>query len=275
MTRPAMSKTRPSTTAATSRGSWRRVAVPSEHGGWSLTAEPVLLGLLVAWSWPGLALGAAALVAFLARTPLKFVMVDRRRHRWYERSRLATQFVLWESVLVIGLAVAATAGSPTRLFWAPLAVAAPMVAVQLWFDMHSHSRRLAPELLGAVGISSVVAAIALVGGRPAALAVGLWVVLAARAVAAVPYARAQVFRGRGLPAARGLSDLAQGLSVLAVTGAWRFADVPAAPVVAIAVVSAFNLVAVRRPVRPVRVIGLQQMVFGLAIVAVTAIALLA
>lgn len=32
---------------------WRQVAVPSEHGGWSLTAEPVVLGLVVAWSWPG------------------------------------------------------------------------------------------------------------------------------------------------------------------------------------------------------------------------------
>ncbi|MGI9616377.1 MAG: YwiC-like family protein, partial [Acidimicrobiales bacterium] len=72
-----------------SMSSWRQVAVPTEHGGWSLTAEPVLLGLLVAWSWPGLALGLAAMLAFVARTPLKVVLVDRWRNRWLDRSRVA------------------------------------------------------------------------------------------------------------------------------------------------------------------------------------------
>ena len=68
---------------------WRQVAIPTEHGGWSLTAEPVVLGLLVAWSWPGAALGVAAMLAFVARTPLKLGLVDRWRHRWLDRSRLA------------------------------------------------------------------------------------------------------------------------------------------------------------------------------------------
>ena len=51
------------------RAGWRGVAVPTEHGGWGLTAEPVLLGLLVAFSWPGLLIGSAALLAFLAARP--------------------------------------------------------------------------------------------------------------------------------------------------------------------------------------------------------------
>ena len=51
------------------RAAWRSVAIPDEHGGWGLTAEPVLLGLLVAPSWPGALLGVAAFVAFLVRSP--------------------------------------------------------------------------------------------------------------------------------------------------------------------------------------------------------------
>ena len=46
------------------RAGWRAVAMPSEHGGWGLTLEPVLLGLLVAWSGAGVALGIAAFSAF-------------------------------------------------------------------------------------------------------------------------------------------------------------------------------------------------------------------
>ncbi len=115
--------------------------MPAEHGGWSLTLEPVLLGLLVA------------------------------------------------------------------RFWWPLLAAAPLVAIKLWFDMRSRSRRLLPELAGTVGIGSVAA--------ETALALGLWVAVAARA------------------------------------GAVR-----AAP-------------------RPAKIIGLQQMFFGIAVGIVTAIAVLA
>lgn len=51
--------------AARQRPLWRSVAVPSEHGGWGLTFEPVLLGLIVAPSWAGVAIGVAAIVAIL------------------------------------------------------------------------------------------------------------------------------------------------------------------------------------------------------------------
>jgi len=57
--------------------SWRTVVLPREHGGWSLIAEPALLGLLVAPSWAGVALALAGLVAFLARQPLRLFLVDR------------------------------------------------------------------------------------------------------------------------------------------------------------------------------------------------------
>ena len=253
---------------------WRQVAVPSEHGGWSLTAEPVVLGLVVAWSWPGLALGVAAMVGFVARTPLKVVLVDRWRHRWLDRSRLAARIAAAEVTLIIALGLAAVAGASNGWFWLPLAVAMPLIALELWFDMRSRSRRLIPELAGTVGIGSVIAAIALAAGESTALALGLWVVISARAAAAIPYARTMVFRAHGRPVSRWHSDLAQVLAVAAVAAAWLFDAVPLAPVLAVAAVAVFNVAAVRGPVRRAVVIGLQQMTFGIAVVAVTAIAVL-
>ena len=99
----------PRATACSTVALWRQVAVPSEHGGWSLTAEPVVLGLVVAWSWPGLALGLAAMLAFVARTPVKFVLVDRWRHRWLDRSRLALASRLWSWLIGLLAALAAPA----------------------------------------------------------------------------------------------------------------------------------------------------------------------
>jgi hypothetical protein len=246
--------------------------VPSEHGGWSLTAEPALLGLLVAFSWPGLALGAAAMVAFLARTPLKVVLVDRWRHRWLDRTRIAAGAAAVELACLGALVGFAVAATPER-FWVPLAVAAPLVALELWYDMRSRGRRLVPELAGTVGIGSIAAAIALAGAEADRVAWGLWVVIAVRSVAAIPYVRVQITRTRVRPVPRWTSDVAQVGATAAVMAAWFTDLVPAAAAIAIAAVAVANTAAVRLKPRPAMVIGIQQMVFGIAVIVATAVAL--
>jgi hypothetical protein len=258
--------------SAPTRTRWQEVALPREHGGWSLTAEPILLGLIVAWSAAGLALGLAAMVAFVARTPVKVVLVDRWRGRWLDRTTLAARIAGIEVASIIGLGIVAGSASDDPRLWVPLIVAAPLIAVELWFDMRSRSRRLVPELAGTVGIGSVAAAIALAGGREASLAVGLWVVVAARAAAAIPLVRSQLDRVHGRPVSRWPSDAAQGLAVLVVGVVWAVGWVPVAAVVVLAAVAVFGVVSLRLPARPAVVIGVQQVVIGLAVVLVTAIA---
>jgi len=93
------------------RAAWRAVALPDDHGGWSPSAEPALLGLLVAPSWAGAALAVAAVVAFVARTPLKLMLVDRRRHRWLPRTGLAVRIAAMEMAVLALLAAVAPVGS--------------------------------------------------------------------------------------------------------------------------------------------------------------------
>ena len=274
MTRPTSGSTRAGGTVQTAHQgdavSWRSVALPTEHGGWSLTAEPAVLGLLVAWSLPGLALGVAAMVAFMARTPLKLVLVDRFRHRWLPRTRLAAQMAAGELTVLALLAIyAVVVGEP---FLAPLVVAAPLIGLELWFDMRSRGRRLIPELAGTIGIGSIATAIALADGTSTSIAWGLWVVIAARSVAAIPYVRAQILRTRSRPAPRWHSDVAQVAGVVAAGLGWAFDLVPAAAVVAITVLAAINVIALRLEPRPAAVIGIQQTIFGIAVIVTTAIA---
>ncbi len=252
------------------RPSWRAVAIPTEHGGWGLTAEPVVLGLAVAPSRAGAAIGLAAILAFLVRTPLKIVLVDRWRHRWLPRSRVAAAVAASEAMLIVALGLAAllTAG---WAWLAPVALAVPFVGVELWFDMHSRSRRLAPELCGAVGIAGAAAGIALAGGAPSTLAAALWLVLAARAVAAVPFVRTQIQRLHTTAVSIRPRDTAQviGLGVAIIAA---MVD-PAVSLGAVAVVllAAAQLRWTRRPPPPARVLGITQLLLGLAIVGATAI----
>jgi hypothetical protein len=258
--------------SARPRASWREVALPSEHGGWSLTAEPIVLGLLVAWSGAGLALGGAAMVAFVARTSIKVVLVDRWRDRRLERTALAARIALAEVAVIMALGIVAVVTAGERWFLVPLAVAVPLVAVELWFDMRSRSRRLIPELAGTVGIGAVAAAIVLADGRPAATALGLWVVVAARAGSSIPLVRAQIDRLHDRPSPRWPRDLAQGLALGAVALAWAVGWLPVAPVLALVVVAVFSIVSLRIAVPPVAVLGIQQMAVGLVVVLVAGLA---
>ncbi len=261
--------------AATERSLWRAVAVPSEHGGWGLTLEPVLLGLVVAFSWSGLAIGLAAFMAFLVRTPLKLAVVDRRRHRSLPRTRLATRVASIELGLISLLGVSAlwSAGAAWLI---PVLIAAPLVAVELWFDVRSRSRRLVPELAGAIGITAVAASITVAGGGSWRLAVALWMVLTARALASIPYVRTQIVRMRRGSSPLGTTDLFQ-----LAGAAFGFAAIAVdtrvlVGAVAVAALAAAQSIAIRREhIAPVKVIGLRQMAAGLAVVASTAVGVLA
>jgi len=273
MTTPASRLPKSSSADSPSNGSsvsLRSVAVPSEHGGWSLTAEPAVLGLIVAWSAPGLALGVAAMLAFIARTPLKLVLADRFRHRWLDRTTLAVRVAAVELTLLVALVLYAVIAA--KPFWLPFLVAAPLIGLELWFDMRSRGRRLIPELAGSIGIGSVATAIALAGDASTKVAWGLWVVIAARSLAAIPYVRNQILRTKAKPLPNWHSDTAQLVAVVGTVIGRIFGLVPTAAVIAMAILALINVGALRLGPRPAKIIGIQQMVFGIAVILTTAIA---
>jgi hypothetical protein len=189
------------------RPGWRTVAMPREHGGWGLTLEPVLLGLVVAWSGAGVALGIAAFTAFLLRTPAKLAAVDARRRRWLGRSRLALRIAVIELV-VLGSAVAVAVRLAGWSWLAPVVIAGPLVAVELSFDIRSRGRRLVPELCGAIGIAAV-AAIADRRMLPGLAGVVILVVMQSVWVRRAPTPAKQV----------GLRQMVMGMALVAMTAA--------------------------------------------------------
>ncbi|MEJ5256074.1 MAG: YwiC-like family protein [Acidimicrobiales bacterium] len=251
------------------RSAIRSVAIPTEHGGWGLTAEPVLLGLLLAPSVAGALLGAAAMVAFLVRQPLRLVLVDHHRRRTLARTQLARMVVLIEAG-ALGALLAAAVPLARSPFWWPALAAAPLVATELWFDMRSRSRRLVPELAGAIGVAAAAPTIVLAGGGSTAEAVGAWLILAARSATAIPFVRSQIARQRGRDqrssALLGADLAALSLVVVAVLVKPMF--VAGAAAVAIAIVFQRGTA---QSSAPPKVLGIRQTVLGLSVVAATAL----
>lgn len=256
------------------RPPWRSVAVPSEHGGWGLTLEPIVLGLALAPSWAGLAIGIAGVLAFVARTPVKLAVVDHRRGRSLPRTVLARRVAVVEGgslVLLAGTALALA--GPAWLV--PVALAGPLVAVELWFDVRSRGRRLVPELCGAVGIAALAASVAIAGGAPVAVAAAAWLVLAARSLAAIPYVRAQVLRlhrPEGAPGPGGVLG-AQGAGLVVAGAAVALIPAALAGAVALAASSVIRLLGLRRPPRSVPRLGVLESALGALVVAATAVGL--
>lgn len=166
----------------------RPLALPAEHGGWGFLFEPILVGMLVAPSWGGSLIAAAALFGFLARHPLKLAIQDAVRGRSYPRTfwcrALAASYLLAALLSLLGAVLMSGTG-----MLIPFALAMPFAALQAWRDARNHGRELLAEVSGAVALASTVAVIALAGGVGAEVAYGLAGIVIARFVPAILYVR--------------------------------------------------------------------------------------
>lgn len=248
----------------------RQVAVPTEHGGWSLTLEPAILGLIVAPSLAGFFIALAGLLAFVARTPTKLVLVDRFRNRWLPRTTAAAQVAAAETVVILALIAAATVLSGPH-FWVPALVAAPLLAVEGYYEMRSRGRRLLPEITGSVAIAVLAAMASIAGGADDRLAYGLWLILAARAVTAMPHVKGQILRRKGHPFPSLWRNLADAIAVLITLGAVTLDRRLAAGPLAVLAAVVYQRITERLPVRTAIFIGVSQTVIGLGIIAATAV----
>ena len=177
--------------------SYRSVALPAEHGSWSLVSEPILLGLLIAPTWAGVALVVAAFALFLLNRPLKIFWTDSRRGRRYQRTRMAGRFVLiYGGVVIVGAVLALILGG-WRPF-TPFAVAAPLLLIFMYYDQRP-GRYWQAELLAPVAFASVVSSVALAGGFSWIVSAALWGFMIARAVPAVLFVRARIRLDKGKP----------------------------------------------------------------------------
>ena len=193
----------------------RAVALPAEHGGWGFLLEPLLLGLLVVPSLPGLTLTVAVVAAFLLRQPTKIAVGDWQRGRTFVRTRLAWRFVLiYSSVTAVGLLVTAWMSGFEWLI--PPLMALPFGLIFLYYDFAQPGRSWQAEITAPVALASAVASMALIAGGLLAPSLALWGVVAARAVPAVLYVRARLRLDRGKNPDRVLPIAAHAIALLVV-----------------------------------------------------------
>ena len=238
----------------------RPLALPTEHGGWGFLFEPVVLGLLVAGSWGGLAIAVASIAGFLVRQPLKLALQDAMRRRSYARTMycwiLSASYALAASV---ALAIAVALGGTKILV--PFAIVAPLAIVQVIYDARNRSRDLIAEVSGAAAMSSTAAAIAMSGGFDLGSALGISGIIVARSIPSIVYVRNLLRPSR--------KWLAVGLHVTAIAIVASYASLYA--IAAMVMLLARAAHRARDPTSRAKIIGWREIAFGAINVALASI----
>jgi hypothetical protein len=240
------------------------VALPVEHGGWGFLLEPILLGLLITPSIAGVWLGLSALSVFLIYHPLNLAIRDRLRGKCYHRTVWAERFAIaYGVVAILGLGLAyLLARSP---FWLPVTLAILFAAVRTAYAAANRSREILPEVCGAVALSAVTPATGLANGLTLIIALALWAVPIARATVSIMYVRTRLRLDRGEKASKNAVIAAHAASLLAISALVVTGLLPWLAIVAMAVLlsrAVFGL-SDRRQIVPARIIGFQELGYGL------------
>ncbi|HPV08573.1 MAG TPA: YwiC-like family protein [Aggregatilineales bacterium] len=261
-----------------------KLIIPSEHGSWSLTLVPFIIGAGVAAATsaaPGAALGGllcllAVMGVFLSRQPVTlWLRIARGRGR---RSHLpAARF--W-SLALLAAAGLAGLGLLSLGRWPVMWLALPAVGVLLLTAALTQllgPRQLSTELIGVVGLAlAAPAAYISVAGRIDALAWVLWALTAAHNVISILYVRLRIDErhNRATPQMAAWVIAAHVACLIATVGAALAGWLPALialPVTALLLRAVF--VAVRRPlVEDMKRFGFAEMGMGLAFAAVVILA---
>ncbi len=250
----------------------KSVALPSEHGGWGFLLEPILLGLLVAASWAGALLSLAALGVFLLHQPLKIAVKDRLKGRRPPRTVWAERFAFGYGLLALIPMLVLLASAPAD-FLLPIILAIPFAAAQLYYDARNQSRQLIPEISGAAALAMIAPAIAVLGGWTLMAALPLWGVLAIRAVTSILYVRARLKLEHGKAISPMPVWVAHGVALAGIIVLGVLRVLPYMTIAAFVVLMgrAWVGLSVHRQPREAKIIGFQEMGYGLITVVCVAV----
>jgi hypothetical protein len=259
----------PAETSSSPTARWRDLVWPREHGSWSLALEPAALGMLVAFSPAGLALGVAILAAFFARRPLRAAFTETRRERRVV-ARCIT--VVFACVALMAAAIVTVSSRWSSCVWFIPSLAAGGAFV--YFDLRKAGREGVAELCGAAAFAWLPATFAILAGWNAASAAALGAIMLGRALPTVLTIRSALRARKAGERPNVLPIVFAGAAALGGIALVRIDLAPplAAAALAVLALRSFVLLAFPRPSLRASTMGMIEVAFGIAFVIVVAAA---
>jgi len=247
----------------------RPIALPTEHGGWGFLLEPLVLAMIVAPSWCGALICAAAACGFLTRQPLRLAMQDALRGRIYPRTKWCAIFATsYASAAAVAMSAAIAFGGWRIAI--PFAIVAPLAIVNIVYDARNKSRALLPEITGPITMASSAAAIAIAGGKSMPIAFALMALLVLRGIPSILYVRTLIARAHGRTASAVTPIVLHVIAVIAAIAMWRADLAPVAAAIVLTALLGRAVYGLTHDVPPAKTIGWREIAFGALFVVMTA-----
>jgi len=164
----------------------KSVALPREHGAYGFTIEPLLLGLLAAYTPVGLSLALGTMLAFFAHQPIKILFGQNK-----SLHKAALLFLFLYLLTAVFFFILFISRVPLHTA-APFYTALLLMTFYLILDLLHYSRRIFVEIMAPAAIGLIAVSIVLAAGWSDSKALGLGLLLAARFVPTTFYVRARL-----------------------------------------------------------------------------------
>lgn len=190
--------------------------------------EPIVLALLVLPSVAGALIATAALLAFLARHPLKIFVQDMRRRKRFARTAICA----WLALGYAGASAVAMLSAVTMsgsLVLVPLAAGVLFALIQFALDLRQRGRSFVAEICGACATATTASAIAVASHQSWEVALALALLAASLTLPAILFVRAILRHER-----RTTTMVLHGAAVIGAAILWQRGLTPAIAIVVMA-----------------------------------------
>lgn len=245
----------------------KKILLPRQHGSWGFTLEPLLLGLLAAFSVDGFWLALAIIFAFLNHQPIRIAFKSQGQKRFLALFFLSL-FALIAGVIFVWFIYKQGLKTST-----PVLITMALMVFYLGLDLRGYSRLLFTEILAAVAMGLVTVSMALAAGWNWPMALGLLTIVWIRAITTTYYVRARLRLDRGDRRYVFRAYFVHFIGVLVLVLSVRYAHLPWLALIAYLVLTwrAFAGVSSRRRSLTVKQIGFREFLYGLQMVLLSAL----
>lgn len=241
---------------------FKSVALPREHGAYGFTVEPLLLGLLTAYTPAGLFLALGTMLAFFAHQPIKILFGKNRVLRPAALFFLVFYLTLAGFFFVLFLSRTSLHGAT------PFYSALLLMTFYLILDLLHYSRRIFVEIMAPAAIGLIAVSIVLAAGWSDLKALGLGLLLAARFVATPFYVRARLRLEKKQTAENGAALFSSGVSFLLIFFLTLMGITPWPGLLAVGILAlrAFFGLSSYRKESTVKAVGMREFFYGQVLV---------
>lgn len=248
---------------------FRKVGYPHEHGSWGFFLEPILLALLIAYSFYGVLLSLSAFCLFLAYQPMSFILKGNPKYLLKD----AYYYLLTYSVIsiLIILYLSLKIQSPNSLI--PFIIAILLMIFYKRLEYKNLNRKIIVEIIPQIAVVLISVSILLLNNWPLAYLIGFAFIVLSRSVQTVFYINNKLKFFKKIDSNKLLVHLVGILFLIILTFLAIYNFVPWSSITAIVLLMLRSIVGFFEKNRSekVKIVGIKEFIYGFLFVGIISI----